>query len=68
MLTDLFYAEMEAKVMDKVWYQPDRANCHLAQAAIDILRFSFKHQTISINGNKNWPAWSCGIDAVRINE
>ncbi|GFW31327.1 putative transposable element [Trichonephila clavipes] len=61
MITNFFIPELNNHDVQELWFQQDGATCHIARAAIDLLKDTFGDRLISRFGPVNWPPRSCDL-------
>ena len=61
MLDELLFTKIEKHDIGNISFQQDRATCHTAEAALDILRPVFKDRIISRRANVIWPPRNCDL-------
>ena len=47
MLNKFLFTKIEEDDIGKIWFQQDDANCHIAEATLDVLRPVFEDRIIS---------------------
>ena len=61
MLNEFLFTKIEEKGIGNIWFQQDGANCHTAEATLDVLRNAFEERIISRRADVAWPPRSCNL-------
>ncbi|GFW13731.1 uncharacterized protein TNCV_2105551 [Trichonephila clavipes] len=61
MITNFYIPELNNHNVQELGFQKDGATCHIARAAIDLLKDTFGDRLISRFGPVNWPPRSCDL-------
>ena len=60
-LKEFLFTKIEEEDIGSIWLQQDGANCHTAEATLDVLRFVFEDRIISRRADVVWPLLSCDL-------
>ena len=61
MLNEFLFTEIEEERIGNIWFQPDGATCHTAEATLDVLRPVFKDRIICRRADVVWKPRSCNL-------
>ena len=61
MLNEFLFTKIEEENIGNIWFQPDGAKCHTAEAIFDVLRRIFEDRITSLRADVVWPPRNCDL-------
>ena len=61
MLNEFLFTKIKDEDIGSIWFQQNGAECHTAEATLDVLRPAFEECIISSRADVVWPPPSCDL-------
>ena len=61
MLKEFLFTKIKEEDIGNIWFQQDGAECHTAEATLDVLGTVFEDRIISRRADVVWPPRSCNL-------